>query len=155
MSPVSHTLVYAIANKLAFTLTYPLLTLLTKEQVGHSSSIYTKLHSLWSPEVQCHIHKGSLIILSRVESTHFLLLTFISLRYILIFSSHLCLGVPECPLPIGLPAKILKALLPSSILATCPAHFNFVDFVLLYYNNNNNNNNNNKILRIIIIEIIM
>ena len=26
--------------------------------------------------------------------------------------------------PVGLPVKILKALLPSSILATCPTHLN-------------------------------
>ena len=33
--------------------------------------------------------------------------------------------------PIGLPVKILKAFLASSILVTCPAHLNFLDLVTL------------------------
>jgi hypothetical protein len=45
----------------------------------------------------------------------------ISLRFILILSSHLW----------GLHIRILKALLPSSILATWPAHFNIVDLITL------------------------
>ena len=32
---------------------------------------------------------------------------------------------------VGLPVKILKALLPSSILDTCPAHLNRQDIVIL------------------------
>ena len=34
---------------------------------------------------------------------------------------------------VGLPVKILKALLPSSILARCPVHLNLLDFELLEY----------------------
>ena len=41
-----------------------------------------------------------------------------SLKSILIISSHLHLGLPKGPFPIGLPVKILKLLQPSSILAT-------------------------------------
>ena len=33
--------------------------------------------------------------------------------------------------PQGLPVKILKSLLSSSILATCPAHLNFLDLITL------------------------
>ena len=41
-----------------------------------------------------------------------------------------------------LSVKILKALLPSSILATCPADLNLPDLITL-----NNNNNNTDIMR--------
>ena len=41
---------------------------------------------------------------------------------ILILFSHLRLGLPRGLFPAGVPVKILKALLPSSILATWPAH---------------------------------
>ena len=55
----------------------------------------------------------------------------ISSRSILILSSHLRLGLPKGLFPVGLPVKILKALLPSSILATCPAHLSLLDLITL------------------------
>ena len=39
-----------------------------------------------------------------------------------ILSSHLHVGLPRGLFPVGLAVKILKALLPSSILAICSAH---------------------------------
>ena len=48
----------------------------------------------------------------------FLVLIPIYLRSILILSSHLRLGIPIGLFPAGLPVKILKAVLPSSILTT-------------------------------------
>ena len=55
----------------------------------------------------------------------------ISLRSILILSSHLRLGLPNSFFPVGLPAKILKALLPSFIMATWPVHLNLPDVITL------------------------
>ena len=46
-------------------------------------------------------------------------------------SSHLHLGLLKGLFPVGLPVKILKALLPSSILATCRAHLNLLDLITL------------------------
>ena len=51
------------------------------------------------------------------------------LRSILTLTSHLRLGLPKGIFPVGLPVKMLKALLPSSILATCPVHLNVVDLI--------------------------
>ena len=55
----------------------------------------------------------------------------ISSRSILILSSQLRLGLPKGLFPIGLPVKILQALLPSSIMATCRAHLNLLDLITL------------------------
>ena len=52
-------------------------------------------------------------------------------KIILILSSHLRLGLPKGLFPVGLPVKNLKALLPSSILATCPAHLYLIDLITL------------------------
>ena len=55
----------------------------------------------------------------------------ISSRSILILSSHQRLGLPKGLFPVSLPCKILKALLPSCILATCPVHLNLLDLINL------------------------
>ena len=49
----------------------------------------------------------------------------IYLRSILILNSYLRIYFPKGRFPVGLPVKNLKALLPSSILATWPAHLIF------------------------------
>ena len=65
------------------------------------------------------------------EPNQFLVLIPISLRSILILSSRLCLGRPKCLFPAGVPVKILKALLPSSILAKCHVHLSLLDLTTL------------------------
>ena len=55
----------------------------------------------------------------------------ISSRSIIILSFHLRLGLPKGRFYVGLTVKILKALLPSSILATFPAHLNLLDLITL------------------------
>jgi hypothetical protein len=71
-----------------------------------------QLNGIWDPEVQCPIYKGSPITPILTESTSFLVLIPIPLR------SFLRLGLPKGLYPIGAPIEMLKALLPSSTLAT-------------------------------------
>jgi hypothetical protein len=53
-----------------------------------------------------------------------------SLRFILILSARLCLGLPSGLFPSGFPANILYAFL-YSIRATCPAHLILIDLNIL------------------------
>ena len=93
------------------------------------------LHGLWNQEVQCRINKGSPIIpiLSRNNPIPSIDSLPISSKTILrvILSLHLRLSLPKGLYPVGLPVKILKELLPSSILAKCPSHLNLLDLITL------------------------
>jgi len=55
----------------------------------------------------------------------------ISLRSILIVSSHLHKGHPSDLLPSGFPTKILYGFLIATMRATCPIHIMFLDFITL------------------------
>ena len=68
-------------------------------------------------------------ILSTIDP--FLRLILISLRFIRIISSHLSLNLPRGLVPVDLPVKILKTLLLSFVLTTCPVHLNLVDLITL------------------------
>ena len=75
------------------------------------------------PGGSMRIHKGSPIIPILSRTTQFLESTpTIYLRFSIILSSHLRLGFPNGLFLVNLPIKIWKALLSSSILATCPTH---------------------------------
>ena len=52
-------------------------------------------------------------------------------KSILILSSHELLALPKGHFPVGLSVKILKAFIPSSILATWPPHLNLLDLITL------------------------
>ena len=54
-----------------------------------------------------------------------------NIRSIIILFAHLRLGLSKSLFPAGVPVKILKALLHSYILATCPAHLNLLDLITL------------------------
>jgi hypothetical protein len=55
----------------------------------------------------------------------------ISLRSILILSTHLHLGLTSGLLPFGFPTNILYALLFYLMCATCPAHLILLDLIIL------------------------
>ena len=72
------------------------------------------------------------VILSCAELIQFLTLIPISLRSILLVSYHLRLDLPKGLFPAGVPVKILKVLLPSSILATSQSsRLNHPDYIML------------------------
>jgi hypothetical protein len=55
----------------------------------------------------------------------------IPLRSILLLSTHLCPGLPSGPFLSSFHTNMLYAFLFASISATCPAHFIFLDLVIL------------------------
>ena len=82
------------------------------------------------PEVQCRIHKDSSLSsnLSQINP-----IPRIGTYFFMVNSnipSHLHLGLPKVLFSVGLPVKILKALLLSSIPATCLLLFKF--WLLIY-----------------------
>ena len=89
------------------------------------------LYGLWNLEVQCRIHKGPPIIpiLSRIS-----LIPHIDTYFFKIYSDIVLpsmLRSHKGLFPAGVPVKILKVYLSSSILATCPAHLNLLDLITL------------------------
>ncbi|PNF29991.1 hypothetical protein B7P43_G06957, partial [Cryptotermes secundus] len=55
----------------------------------------------------------------------------ISLRFVLILSTHLPFGLRSCLFPSCLPTNILHAFLFALIRATCPVHFILLDLIIL------------------------
>ena len=80
---------------------------------------------LMNPEVQCRIHKGPPIIPN---------LSLINPIFFKIYSNIILPSTPSLPkdlFPAGVPVKILKALLPFSILATLPVLLRLLDLITL------------------------
>ena len=79
-------------------------------------------HILWNPKVYYHIYKcpPPVPTLSQINPVHAPHPT--SWRYILILSSHLCLGLPSGLFPSGFPTKTVYTPLLCPICATCSTH---------------------------------
>ena len=79
-----------------------------------------------------HSQKLSSNTCLELNISKFLASALISVRSILIMSSHLHLDLPRGLFPVGFVVKILKAFLPSSIQAKCPAHLNLFHLRILF-----------------------
>jgi hypothetical protein len=84
---------------------------------------------LWNPKVQYRVHRAFPLvsILSKIINP----VQTVSLRSILILSTHLRHGLPSGLFPPGFPTNILYALFFSPIRATCPAPLILLDLIIL------------------------
>ena len=87
------------------------------------------LRFLWNPKVHYRTHKcpPPVPILSQLDPVHAPHPT--SWIFILILSSHLCLGLPSGPFPLSFPHQNLFTPLFTPTRATCPIHLIILDFI--------------------------
>ena len=88
-------------------------------------------HNLWNPDIQCRIHKGSptIPILSQINPIPHIHTYYFKIHSIIALQSTL--WPPKGLFHVSLPVKILKELVPSSILTTWPVQMNLVDLTTL------------------------
>ena len=96
-----------------------------------SSVVHNILLTPWNPEVECWIHKGSPIlpILSRTNTIPRIVNYLIKIHSNIVLPSTLRTSFRS--LTCKFPVRILKAFLPTFILARWPAHLNCLDLIIM------------------------
>ena len=89
-----------------------------------------KFPSFLEPEFITAFTSARHLSLSRVRSTRLMPTHPTSWRFILIFSPHLHLGLPNNLFPSGLPTKALYAPFKSPIRTTCPSQLILLDLII-------------------------
>jgi hypothetical protein len=82
---------------------------------------------VWNPKVHYSVLKSLHWFLSWARSFQWIPPHLISLRFILLLTTHILLGFPSGLLPSDFPTNILFPFFFSPIRATCPAHFIFLN----------------------------
>ena len=95
-------------------------------EANRSSASQEIPHILWNPKVHYGTHNSPpcALIMSQINPVHAIHVTHpISLRYILMLSPHLCLGLPSGLYPSGLSINpVFNSLLPHTYYIPRPSH---------------------------------
>jgi len=86
---------------------------------------------LWNPKLYYRVNKSLPLAPILSHMNPFYLSHPISLRFILIVSSHLCLGLPSGLSPSGFPTKFCVSSHLSHYISTLPDHLIFLDMITL------------------------
>jgi hypothetical protein len=98
--------------------------------LGYLLKFYNLTNSVTQEAKGSSLHSQQVPILSQTNPIH---TPPISLRSILMPSSHIRLGLQSGLFPSGFPTKTLYICLSSPMRATCPAHSIGTDFICLHY----------------------